>query len=74
MDLAFAESRLAKYYEAEEAILNGQEYSIDTGVSKRTFRYADLGLVQEGIRLWEARVNKARRGGIQMKRAVPRMD
>ena len=63
-----AKRRLELYYEAEEAILTGQEYSIGT----RKLRRADLGEVQSMIKSLENEVKSLEAGGkSKAVRAVP---
>jgi len=57
--LTEAETMLAAYQAAEEALLTGgQEYSI----KDRTFRRGDLRAVQDGVALWDKRVKELSRG------------
>ncbi len=63
-----AKRRLELYYEAEEAILMGQEYSIGT----RKLRRADLGEVQSMVKSLENEVKSLEAGGkSKAVRAVP---
>jgi hypothetical protein len=50
--LTIAQAQLDAYLAAETAILSGQEYSIGT----RRLKRADLSMVQQGIALWNQRV------------------
>lgn len=52
--LAEAESRLAAYLAAEEKVLLGQAYQIDG----RSMTRANLAQIQEGIDLWNKRVQE----------------
>jgi hypothetical protein len=52
--LAQAQARLDQYLAAEEAVLLGQQYEI----GGRMLRRADLQAIQEGIRIWDDRVEK----------------
>jgi len=67
---AQAEARLQEYLDAEAAILAGQSFSI----AGRTLTRANLGDVQKGIELWNARAKKLDTGGggVRIFRAVPR--
>jgi hypothetical protein len=66
--LAQAEAKLQEYLDAETAILTGQEYRIGS----RWLTRADLSSVQEGISIWNARVqNLTRSGGIRITGATP---
>jgi len=56
------QQQLDKYLQAEERILAGQSYTI----KGRTFTRADLEAVQQGIKLWSKRLNRARRGGMRI--------
>jgi len=67
-----AEAKLAKYLEAEEKILLGQETDIDGD----RLTMADLDAVQAGIKIWDARVKEltpsASGGGFRMIEVIPR--
>ena len=52
ISLAQAESRLAAYLAAEEAVLGGQTVQIDG----RSLTLANLAAIQSGINVWDARV------------------
>lgn len=49
-----AQARLDQYLAAEEAVLLGQQYQI----GGRMLRRADLPAIQEGVNLWNERVEK----------------
>lgn len=66
--LAQAEAKLSEYLAAESKILLNQEVWID---GERITR-ADLEQVQEGIRLWEARVARLGRKGLMVREVIPR--
>lgn len=71
--LAQAQARLAAYLDAEEAVLTGQSYRLDTGGSSRQLTRADLASIQKGISLWEGRVARlARGGGMKVMEVIPR--
>lgn len=61
--LAQAETQLAAYLTAETAVLGGQSVSLNG----RNHTLADLAKIQEGIRIWDARVKKLSRGGIRVR-------
>lgn len=65
--LAQAETQLATYLAAETAILAGQAYSI----AGRSLTRADLAAVQQGIELWNRRVQRLSRGGIRFVGGTP---
>jgi hypothetical protein len=66
--LAQAESKLAAYMAAEDAVLTGQEYSIGA----RRLTRADLSEIRKGIAAWEQRVIRlTAQGGIRVRGAVP---
>lgn len=65
--LAQAEARLAEYLTAEERVLAGQSYSI----GQRSLTRADLGEIQNGISIWDARVQRLNRGGIRVAAVTP---
>ncbi len=57
--LTQAETMLAAYQAAEEALLTGgQEYTI----KDRSFKRGDLAQVQAGVALWDKRVKELSRG------------
>lgn len=67
--LAQAEAQLASYIDAETKILGGQAFSRNG----KMMTMADLSAVQEGIRTWEARVQRLSRSGrIQVVEVIPR--
>ena len=67
--LADAEAKLAQYLAAEEAVLLGQSYSI----SGRELRRADLAAIQNGVDLWNGRVERlANRAAGRSAAIVPR--
>lgn len=49
-----AQTQLAAYLAAETAVLTGQEYAI----AGRRMRRADLPAIQDGIKLWNERVQQ----------------
>lgn len=69
--LATAQARLDAYLEAEEKVLAGQSYTITTGGGSRTLTRGDLGEIQKGIAIWDARVKRLTRGGIGVRLGVP---
>ena len=52
--LAQAEAQLAAYLAAEAAVLAGQSYSI----AGRSLTRANLDAIQQGIKIWDDRVQK----------------
>ena len=66
--LSQAESKLSEYLAAETAILAGQSVSMNG----RSLSRADLSTVQEGIEIWDRRVQRLSRGGIRTYDAVPK--
>jgi len=63
-------NRLAMYYEAEEAVLLNQEYSIGT----RSLKRADLSTIRAAIRDMESQIEMLEAGGGKNKacRFLPR--
>lgn len=49
-----AEAKLAQYLAAEEAVLTGQRYEINGRMLQR----ADLGMIQQGVKVWNDRVSE----------------
>lgn len=71
--LEIAEARLTAYLAAEEAVLTGQAYEMDTGGGRRKLTRADLSGIQVGIRLWEGRVQRlTRTGGLIIREVIPK--
>jgi hypothetical protein len=67
--LAVAQARLDDYLAAEAAALSGQEYKI----AGRSLTRAKLGEIQQGIDLWNRRVQDlSRRAGGGARAIVPR--
>ena len=54
IDLTTAQNRLQQYLDAEAAVLTGQRYSING----RTLDRANLGEIQQGIEIWNKRVQQ----------------
>lgn len=67
LTLVQAEAKLALYLDAEEKILAGQEIAING----RDLKRADLKAVQEGIALWDGRVQQKSRGGMRSVSVAP---
>jgi hypothetical protein len=68
--LATAQARLDAYLAAELAVLSGQAYQI----GNRSFKRADLKLIQDGITEMNARVIRLTAmpsGGIRLRGATP---
>lgn len=74
--LEIAEAKLDQYLTAEEAVLLGQSYEIDTGSGRRKLTRADLEYIQKGIELWNGRIAVLQRnggaGGISVREVIPR--
>jgi hypothetical protein len=67
--LEIAEARLTEYLDAEAKILDGQAFSRNGKAMTR----ADLAAVQEGVRLWNGRVQAlSRNGRIATVEVIPR--
>lgn len=67
--LAQAQARLDEYLAAEAAVLSGQSYKI----GEREMRRANLAEIQEGIKIWDARVTeKAATASGRARSIVPR--
>lgn len=67
--LAQAEAQLSEYLAAETKILGGQAFSRNG----KMMTMADLAAVQEGIKIWEARVQRLSRSGrMQVMEVIPR--
>ena len=64
--LAEAEARLTAYLAAEEKVLSGQSYTI----GDRTLTRANLKEIQEGSKIWDARVKGLSNGGIRIRHGV----
>lgn len=61
--LAQAEAQLASYLAAETAVLSGQSYSL----AGRQLTRANLQFIQQGIAIWNKRVQQLTRGGIRVR-------
>lgn len=68
--LAQAETQLAAWLAASEAIATGQSYTISTGAGSRNLQRADLADVQAQIQYWDAQVKRLTRGGIRVRGAT----
>lgn len=67
--LQIAETRLTEYLDAEAKILAGQAFSRNGKAMTR----ADLATVQEGIKVWESRVQRLSRSGrMSVVEVIPR--
>jgi len=67
--LEIAEARLTEYLDAEAKILDGQAFSRNGKAMTR----ADLAAVQQGIKLWESRIQKLSRSGrMSIVEVIPR--
>jgi len=62
------EAKLSELYDAHSKILRAEEYSIDD----RRLRRASLRDIEASIELWERKLARVSRGGIAVKRIVPR--
>lgn len=61
-----AQTQLAKYLAAEEAVLTGQSYEINGRMLER----ADLKAIQQGIDIWNARVEQMSAKASGRRRAI----
>jgi hypothetical protein len=64
--LAQAEAQLAMYLEAEAAVLAKQSYTING----RSLTKANLGEIQEGIRMWDQRAKALEAATLGRRRTV----
>lgn len=55
--LSVAQARLQQYLDAEAAVLLGQRYEI----AGRMLQRADLEMIQEGVKVWNQRVEELER-------------
>lgn len=55
ISLSDAEAKLTSYMAAEDKVLSGQSYTIDTGAGSRTLTRADLKEIRAGIEYWNAK-------------------
>jgi len=65
--LAQAQTQLAEYLAAETAVLSGQSYQLAGHQVTR----ADLEIIQKGIEIWDSRVKRLSRGGINVTGVTP---
>jgi len=63
-----AEAKLAVWMAADEAVANGQSYSI----GGRSLSRANAGEITDKIKFWNNQVKSLTRGGISIKRVIPR--
>jgi len=67
--LEVAEARLQQYIDAEQKVLFGQKVDM----FGRMLTRADLAAIQQGIAIWQRRVNNlAAGGGIRVVEVIPR--
>jgi len=64
IDLTTAQSKLDEYLAAETKVLANQKHTIDG----TEFTRADLAAIQQGIEIWNKRVQQFTRGGIYVSR------
>lgn len=62
--LETAQSKLNEYLAAETKVLGNQKHVIDG----TEFTRADLAAIQQGIEIWNKRVQQLSRGGISVRR------
>lgn len=60
--LEFAQARLTLWLEAEAALATGQNYSIETGGSKRSLSRVDAGEVRKMVDYWRREVERLTSG------------
>lgn len=65
--LAQAESKLTTWLAAEDAVAEGQSYSI----AGRTLTRANLADIREAITHWDRRVKQLSRGGMSVRGVTP---
>lgn len=65
--LEMKKQRLAMYYEAEQAILTGQSYTI----GGQTLNRANLSHVVKQIKELEKEITRLERGGSRVRRVIP---
>jgi len=56
-ELEQLEARLAKYIEAENAVLKRQEYRVGEGATARVFKFADLAEIRVQINAMTTRIH-----------------
>lgn len=65
--LAQAEAKLATWMAADDAVAQGQSYSI----AGRSLTRADAGIIDTKIKFWDEKVQKLTRGGISVRGMTP---
>lgn len=65
--LEMKKERLRNYYEAEQAVLSGQSYTI----GKQTLNRANLSHIQKAIKELEADIRRAESKGRRIRRVIP---
>jgi len=69
LTLAQAEAKLTQYLDAEEAILTNQKIKF----GEKEITRADLPAIQDGISVWNRRIQSlSRSGGITVREVIPR--
>lgn len=65
--LEMKKERLKSYYEAEQAVLSGQSYTI----GKQTLNRANLSHIQKAINQLEGEIRRAEYKGSRIRRVIP---
>ena len=66
-----AETQLASWIAADQAVAKGQSYQLDTGEYKRSLTRADAPEIRKNLIYWNRMVDRLSRGGIGIRGAVP---
>ncbi len=66
-----AETQLASWIAADQAVAKGQSYQFDTGEHKRSVTRADAVEIRKNIIYWNRMVDRLSQGGIRIRGVVP---
>ncbi len=66
-----AETQLASWIAADQAVAKGQSYQVDTGEHKRSVTRADAVEIRKNIIYWNRMVERLSRRGIRVRGVVP---
>lgn len=71
MTLEQAQTKLDYWMNLQEEAAKSQSYNFESGGFRRQKAMADLERISEQVKIWEWRVDRLSRGGMQVRRAVP---
>lgn len=71
LDLATCEAKLSEYLAAETAALSGKRTAITVDGTSRDITQHDLQWIQQGITLWNTRIQRLSRSGLAIREVIP---